>query len=186
MINNEKDAAVIAAKSADENYAKTGKNVAEKTDKEELKPGKNTTEEKKQYEGVARNLRSLVGTIANLIAERSAKRFVDITKNAGLENMGRVLSLMEESEPYVNVLILESVFATYGIISGVEDMEFLYWCVENAPGLFAEFKEEFMAMEDIADLIVKITEIVDDLDDPYGYTSLFYRRRKNDKNNSNM
>ena len=63
--------------------------------------------------------------------------------------MGRVLSLMEECEPYVNVLILESVFATCGIISGIEDMEFLYWCVENAPGLFSEFKEEFMTMEDI-------------------------------------
>ena len=98
---------------------------------------------------VARNLRSLVGTIASLIAERSAKYFVGITKKAGLENMGRVLSLMEECEPYVNVLILESVFATCGIISGIEDMEFLYWCVENAPGLFSEFKEEFMTMEDI-------------------------------------
>lgn len=65
MINNEKDAAVIAEKSADENDAKTGKNVVEEKDKEEIKPEKNTAEEKKQYEVVARNLRSLVGTIAS-------------------------------------------------------------------------------------------------------------------------
>ena len=152
----------------------------EETDKKGIKSENISAEEKKQYDAVTRNFRNLVGTIASLIAERSAKHFVEITKVASLENMGRVLSLMEECEPYASVLLLESVFATCGIISGVEDMEFLYWCVENAPDLFAEFKEEFMTMDVIANLIVEITEIVDDLDDPYGYTSLFYRRRKND------
>ena len=170
MIYNEKNlAGITTMKSADENDVEIEKNVVEEeTDKENIKTEKVSAEEKKQYDAVARNLRSLVRTIASLIAERSAKHFVEITKVAGLENMGRVLSLMEECEPYVNVLILESVFATCGIISGVEDMEFLYWCMENGPGLFVEFKEEFMATDDIADLIVEITEIVDDLDDPYG------------------
>ena len=44
----------------------------------------------------------------------------------------------------------------------------------------------FMTEEDIDDLIVEIIEKVNDLDDPYGYTSLYYRRQLNDKNSSNM
>ena len=49
MINNEKYAAVIAEKGVDENNARTGINVVEETDKEDIKPNKNAAEEKKQY-----------------------------------------------------------------------------------------------------------------------------------------
>ena len=184
MINNVQDETVITEKGNDykiETYK--SEEIAEGAGE---KSESFSSEEKARCDVAAKKLKYLVGTISSLIAERSVKHFVEITKVADIENIGKVLSLMQECEPYVNVLILEAVFATYGIMSGVEDMEFLYWCAENAPDLFAEFKKDFMTMDKIDELIVKIIEKTTGLDDPYGYERLQCRRQLNVKNNSNM
>ena len=160
MIKNKlKEKAVITKKdrnNTNEINAESEKQCGGEIESEDFISEEVTVTENNQSDMALRNLNGLIRTISSLIAERAAKHYVEITRIAGMENMGRVLSLMEECEPYVNVLILESVFATCGNTWGVEDMDFLYWCVENAPGLFAEFKEAFMTTETIDDLIVEI------------------------------
>ena len=98
----------------------------------------------------------LTETIAYDVAERAVSSFIRIVKNIGMENAGRILSVMGECEPYVNVSILESVFASQGDIERVKDMEFLYDCAENAPGLFEMFNEYFMAAEDIDGIMIEL------------------------------
>lgn len=180
MFNKSKDKKVGITeeekKLAEELNEAIEKKLEEVEDKADKEPREYNAAPIDKSDEAAVKLERLTQIISREIAERAAIHFADVTQIAGVRNMGRVLSLMEECEPYVNVLILESVFATYGITAGVEDMEFLYFCVENAPQLFEYFKEDFMTMEEIDEIVVELITSIEDLVEYPG----FINRRNNE------
>ena len=141
----------------------------EKKAKEEVSMNEEMLIEEKPYSLFGHE--HLVGTIAYEMAERAARSFMEITEMIGLDNAGRILSVMEECEAYVNVSILEAVFAACGEIERVKDMEFLYDCAENAPNLFEEFNEYFMEMDEIDGTIIELIISPDSYEKFPGFTN---------------
>lgn len=116
----------------------------------------NAAEYCRENNNLTSKLGYLTETIAYDMAERASQTFIKIVKAIGLDDAGRILSVMGECEPYVNVSILEAVFASQGEIDRAKDMAFLYDCAENAPGLFEMFHEYFMASDEIDGVMIEL------------------------------